>query len=121
MIFMNKYMEYLEDCELYNFDASTDFSLDEIGNLTPQEIEECDSKVKIVEEIIKARRSKKITQQALEELSGVRQPVIARLEKNISDPQLTTVFKLLRPLGKTLAVIDIPGVKQEDNWYLDHI
>ena len=48
-----------------------------------------------------------VTQQALEALSGVRQPVIARLEGNTSDPRLTTILKILRPLGKTLAIVPV--------------
>jgi predicted transcriptional regulator len=46
---------------------------------------------------------------ALEELSGVRQPVIARLENGETDPHLTTILKILRPLGKTLAVVPLKG------------
>jgi len=82
-------------------------------SLTQDEWDEIDLKVKIVGEVIAARRSREMTQQALEELSGVRQPVIARLENNASDPQLTTILKILRPLGKTLAVVDIPNVGGE--------
>ena len=73
--------------------------------ITPDEWDEIDLKVKIVGEIIAARQSQDITQQALEALSGVRQPVIARLEGNTSDPRLTTILKILRPLGKTLAIV----------------
>jgi len=73
--------------------------------ITPDEWDEIDLKVKIVSEIIAARQSQDITQQALETLSGVRQPVIARLEGNTSDPRLTTILKILRPLGKTLAIV----------------
>jgi len=75
--------------------------------LNQDEWDEIDLKVKIVGEIIEARQSHEITQQVLEELSGVRQPVIARLEGNTSDPRLTTILKILRPLGKTLAIVPI--------------
>jgi len=51
--------------------------------------------------------SREITQQAHEALSSVRQPVIARLEGNVSDPRLTTILKILRPLGKTFAIVPI--------------
>jgi len=40
-------------------------------------------------------------------LSGVKQPVIARLEKGQTDPQLTTVMKILAPLGKTIAIVPL--------------
>lgn len=43
-------------------------------------------------------------QKKLEELSGVKQPVIARMEKGTTNPTLDTVLKVLRPLGKTLYI-----------------
>jgi DNA-binding XRE family transcriptional regulator len=76
-------------------------------DFTQDEWDEINLKVKIVGEIVKARESQAITQQGLEELSGVRQPVIARLERNSTDPRLTTILKILRPLGKTLAIVPI--------------
>ena len=76
-------------------------------DLTQVEWDEISLKVKIVSEIIEARESQFITQQDLEELSGVRQPVIARLERNSTDPRLTTILRILRPLGKTLAIVPI--------------
>ena len=95
----NSYIESLTDWD--NFKKELDLSV--------EEWDEIDLKVKIVGEIINARQSKEITQQALEELSGVRQPIIARLESGTTDPQLTTILKILRPLGKTLSVVDLPS------------
>ena len=90
--------------------------LEETFDFTQEEWDEIDLKVQIVGEIINARQNQELTQTALEELSGVRQPVIARLETNTSDPQLTTILKILRPLGKTLAVVDMPATsKKADN------
>ncbi|GHT97662.1 putative HTH-type transcriptional regulator [Spirochaetia bacterium] len=73
---------------------------------TPDEIAESDLRVAIIGELIKARREKGLTQKKLEELSGVRQPVIARMEKG-NNPQLDTVLKVLAPLGKTLSVVPL--------------
>ena len=56
-------------------------------------------------EMIEARHEKGISQKKLEELSGVSQPVIARMEIGKTSPQLDTVLKVLVSLGKTLAVI----------------
>ncbi len=75
--------------------------------LTPEEIAECDLRVAIIGEIIKARQEKGISQKDLEALSGVKQPVIARMEKGKTSPQLDTILKILAPLGKTLAVVPI--------------
>ncbi len=48
---------------------------------TPEEIAESDLRVSIIGELIKARNEKGISQKKLEELSGVRQPAIARMKK----------------------------------------
>lgn len=74
---------------------------------TPEEILESDLRVALMGEIIKARHEKGISQKKLEELSGVKQPVIARMEKGTSDPKLTTMIKILESLGMTLAVVPI--------------
>ena len=42
-----------------------------------------------------------------EELSGVKQPIIARMEKGHTNAQIETILKILAPLGKTLAVVPI--------------
>jgi len=78
-----------------------------ITALSQEDWDEIDLKVKIVGEIVKARKSAGITQAELENLTGVKQTFIARLENNRMDPQLTTVLKLLRPLGLTLDVVPI--------------
>lgn len=75
--------------------------------LTPEEVAESNLRVALIGEIIKARQEKGITQKKLEELSGVKQPIIARMEKGITSPQIETVLKVLAPLGKTLAVVPL--------------
>ena len=75
--------------------------------MTPEEITESNLRVALVGELIKARQEKGISQKKLEELSGVKQPVIARMERGATNPQLDTVLKILAPLGKTLAVVPL--------------
>lgn len=79
--------------------------------LTAEEREEIEIKVALITEILNARREKGMTQKQLEEKSGVRQPVIARMEGGATDPQLTTLLKVLRPLGKTLAIVPLESGK----------
>ncbi|MBD5130447.1 MAG: helix-turn-helix transcriptional regulator [Ruminococcaceae bacterium] len=74
---------------------------------TPEEIAESDLRVALIGEIIKARHEKGISQKKLEEMSGVKQPVIARMERGSTSPQLDTVLKVLNSLGKTLAVVPL--------------
>lgn len=82
--------------------------------LTPEEIAESDLRAAIIGEIVKARQEKGISQKKLEELSGVKQPIIARMEKGNTSPQIDTVLKVLAALGKTLAVVPL----QEDKAHI---
>ncbi len=75
--------------------------------LTPEEISESNLRVALIGELIKARQEKGLSQKKLEELSGVKQPIIARMEKGVTSPQLDTILKVLAPLGKTLAVVPL--------------
>lgn len=74
---------------------------------TPEEIAASDLRVALIGELIKARQEQGISQKKLEEMSGVKQPIIARMEKGSTSPQLDTVLKVLAPLGKTLAIVPI--------------
>ena len=74
---------------------------------TKEEIAECDLRVAIISELIRARKELGISQKQLEELSGVKQPVIARIETGKSTPQLDTLLKILACLGKTLAIVPL--------------
>lgn len=72
---------------------------------TPEEIAQSDLRVALIGELIKARKESGLSQKKLEELSGVAQSIIARMEKGLTSPQIGTVLKVLAPLGKTLAVM----------------
>lgn len=74
---------------------------------TAEEIAASDLRVAIIGEIIKARQEQGVSQKKLEEMSGVKQPIIARMEKGSTNPQIDTVLKILAPLGKTLAVVPL--------------
>ncbi|SMB88244.1 Predicted transcriptional regulator with C-terminal CBS domains [Pasteurella testudinis DSM 23072] len=72
-----------------------------------EEIRESDLRVALISELINARQALGVSQKKLEALSGVKQPVIARIEKGTSNPQLSTLLKLLAPLGKTIAIVPL--------------
>lgn len=80
---------------------------------TAEEIRESNLRVALIGELIKARQEQGISQKKMEELSGVKQPVIARMETGQTSPQLDTVLKLLAPLGKTLAIVPLETVETE--------
>lgn len=73
--------------------------------LTAEELVEIDFKVKIVGALLKAREKQGITQKDLETKTGINQSCIARIEKCRTYPQITTILKLLKPLGLTLEVV----------------
>jgi DNA-binding XRE family transcriptional regulator len=77
------------------------------GLISEEEVRESNMRVALMGELIKARKERNITQQQLEKLSGVRQPVIARIENGTNTPKVDTVMRILAPLGMTLAVVPI--------------
>ena len=79
--------------------------------LTPEEIAASNLRVAIMGELMKARQEKNISQRELESLSGVKQPIISRMESGATSPQLDTVLKVLGALGKTLYIGDISETK----------
>ena len=83
------------------------------GNLTQDDLDE----IKLEEEIIKAtievRKSAKLTQQELSELSGIVQPSIAKIENFTRTPQYTTLMRLLRPMGYTIKVVPLEENKKK--------
>lgn len=60
-----------------------------------------------IEDLVELRKSLGLSQKQLGILSGVPQPSIARTEKGITDPNLTTLLKLLKPMGLTLTITSI--------------
>ena len=73
---------------------------------TPKEISESRARVEIISSIIDARQAKGLSQKELAEITGIKQPAIARLENGHISPSVDTINKLLAPLGKRLAVVD---------------
>ena len=77
----------------------------ETSNLTQAEKDEIQLKLALVGKLIEAREQKGISQKRLAEMSGLKQPAIARLERMQATPQIDTLFKVLKPLGYTLAIV----------------
>lgn len=65
----------------------------------------------LIEHLSEVRRQAGMSQKQLEETSGVKQPVIARLECGDTNPQLETILRILLPLGKTLEVVDLLDIR----------
>ena len=74
---------------------------------TEEQIRNFDAKFEFISAIVEARIKKKITQKQLEQMTGISQPVIARLENGRTSAQLDTILKILGALGKTIKVVNI--------------
>lgn len=80
--------------------------------VSPEERERINFEVSLIGKIIEAREAKGLSQRELAELSGVKQPAIARMESMKSTPQIDTLIKLLMPLGYTLAIVPLNQTSQ---------
>ena len=73
--------------------------------LAPVEKDAINFEIELIGKFIEAREKKGISQKELSALSGVKQPAIARMESLRATPQIDTLFKVLKPLGYTLAIV----------------
>ena len=99
--------ENLSDVRDRGADALIPWSEIRDKHFTPEEIAASKLRTQLMGELANARHDKGISQRKLEELSGVKQPVIARMENGTNSPQLDTVLKVLGALGKTLAIVPL--------------
>ena len=81
-------------------------------NFSPEQEAEIQLEMDIIQATIEARKKSKLTQRELSKKSGVKQPVIARIEKYVNSPQTSTLIKLLYPMGYTLRVVPLDNVKE---------
>ena len=79
-------------------------------NISPEQQAEIQLEMDIIEATIEARKKNKLTQRELSKKSGVKQPVIARLEKYANSPQTNTLIKLLYPMGYTIRVVPLDKI-----------
>lgn len=82
--------------------------------LTPKKSSSYELCGDIINEIVRMRHYNNISQNDLAAMSGVRQPIIARIESGVNTPNMSTVLKLLAALGKTLYIGDLKNIELED-------
>ena len=58
-------------------------------------------------EIRKRRQELRLTQQSLADMSGVSVRMIKSIEGDYANPSMRTVDKLLKTLGRTLAIAEV--------------
>ena len=74
---------------------------------TIEEQKMIDIEYQIIKSTIELREQNKLSQRMLSELTGIKQPAIAKIEGHKNSPQLNTLLKLLTPLGYTLEIVPI--------------
>lgn len=74
-------------------------------NYSTNEIEESKYRAQYICMLAQLRNEHKITQKQLEKLSGIKQPMIARIENGDSMPRIDTFLRLLEPMGLTLKIV----------------
>lgn len=78
--------------------------------VSPEIKAEVEFETALIGKMIEAREEMGLSQRELADLSGIKQPAIARLECGAAVPRVDTLIRLLVPLGKTLAIVPL-----EDN------
>ncbi len=76
-------------------------------NITSEQEAEIQLEMDIIKATIEARKKNKLTQRELSQKSGIKQPVIARIEKYVNSPRTSTLIKMLYPMGYTLRVVPL--------------
>lgn len=71
------------------------------------EKEKINFEIELIGKIIEAREERGLSQRELAEISGLKQPAIARLESMKTTPQIDTLFKILNPLGYTISIVPL--------------
>ncbi|MBR1597807.1 MAG: helix-turn-helix domain-containing protein [Lachnospiraceae bacterium] len=61
----------------------------------------------LIRTMVEIREEQGISQAELARKSNVKQPVIARLEKNVHSPQIDSLLRVLTPLGYTLQIVPL--------------
>ena len=72
-----------------------------------------DTKKGLINEVTKIRNKKKLSQRDLELLCGIKQPFIARIERHCIDPRITTILRIIEPMGYTLSIVPEKSKKEK--------
>jgi DNA-binding XRE family transcriptional regulator len=89
-----------------NIKTFSDYMNDD-ARVSPAERERINFEISLIGKMIEAREEKGLSQRELAEISGLKQPAIARLETLKATPQIDTLFKILHPLGYTIEIVPL--------------
>lgn len=81
-------------------------------NITPEQEAQIQLEMDIINATIEAQKNNNLTQIDLSKRTRIKQPVIARIEKYVNSTQISTLIKLLYPMGYTLRIVPIDNIKE---------
>lgn len=81
--------------------------------ITKEEEAEIKLEEEIINATIEARKNLKLSQRDLSEKTGIKQPAIARLEKNVCSPKVNTLIKILYSMGYTIRVVPLKKINKD--------
>ena len=61
-----------------------------------------DQEYSLIEQLSEIRKEKKLSQRQLADIIGMKQPMLANIEKKKNSPQLNTLLNILDSLGYTI-------------------
>ena len=76
-------------------------------NITPQQEEEIRLETDLIKATIEARKKANMSQMELSEKTGMKQSAIARIENGTRSPRVSTLIRLLAPMGYTLRIVPL--------------
>lgn len=76
------------------------------GTAAVAELRALDDRFRLASELLGARKHAHLSQKELALRSGVQQAEISKIERGEVVPTLTTMNKLLHPLGRRLAIVE---------------
>ena len=76
-------------------------------NITDEEEAKINLEMDIIRATIEAREKANLSQSELSRKTGIKQPAIARVESGTHSPTISTLIKLLVPIGYTIKVVPL--------------
>ena len=74
-------------------------------NITKDDADLIEMEKDLIRAMVSIREEQGLSQSELAEKSHVKQPSIARMEKNTHSPQIDSMLKVLAPMGYTLQIV----------------
>ena len=76
-------------------------------NITKEQEAEIKLEMDIIRKTIEVRKSLKLSQSDLSKKTGIKQPAIARFENGIHSPTISTLIKMLVPMGYGIKIVPL--------------